>query len=31
MNFQDTLNLASGRFDVITLEDRNLPVVRSSG
>src|SRR5262249_58472008 len=27
MNFQDTLNLASGRFDVITLEDRNLPAV----
>ncbi|GAB3156768.1 hypothetical protein GCM10027290_55320 [Micromonospora sonneratiae] len=25
--FQDTLNLASGRFDVITLEDRNLPEI----
>ncbi|MGX7669820.1 hypothetical protein [Plantactinospora sp. DSM 117369] len=25
--FQDTLNLASGRFDVITLEDRNLPQI----
>jgi hypothetical protein len=24
---QDTLKLASGRFDVITLEDRNLPVI----
>ncbi|WP_405004324.1 phage resistance protein [Kitasatospora purpeofusca] len=24
---QDTLNLASGRFDLITLEDRNLPVI----
>jgi len=24
---QDTLNLASGRFDTITLEDRNLPVI----
>jgi hypothetical protein len=27
LGFQDTLNLASGRFDVITLEDRNLPVI----
>ncbi|MEJ3741680.1 phage resistance protein [Actinomycetes bacterium KLBMP 9797] len=27
LSFQDTLNLASGRFDVITLEDRNLPAV----
>lgn len=27
LSFQDTLNLASGRFDVITLEDRNLPVI----
>lgn len=27
LGFQDTLNLASGRFDVITLEDRNLPEV----
>ncbi len=26
-SIQDTLNLASGRFDVITLEDRNLPQV----
>ena len=25
--FHDTLNLASGRFDVITLEDRNLPEI----
>jgi len=25
--FQDTLNLASGRFDVINLEDRNLPAI----
>jgi hypothetical protein len=29
LGFQDTLNLASGRFDVITLEDRNLPEVAS--
>ncbi|MEU6021357.1 hypothetical protein [Micromonospora sp. NPDC047134] len=27
LGFQDTLNLASGRFDVITLEDRNLPEI----
>jgi hypothetical protein len=27
MGFQDTLNLASGRFDLITLEDRNLPEI----
>ncbi len=27
LGFQDTLNLASGRFDVITLEDRNLPAM----
>jgi len=27
LSFQDTLNLASGRFDLITLEDRNLPVI----
>ena len=27
LSFQDALNLASGRFDVITLEDRNLPVI----
>ena len=26
-SIQDTLNLASGRFDKITLEDRNLPQV----
>jgi hypothetical protein len=29
LGFQDTLNLASGRFDVITLEDRNLPEIAS--
>ncbi|MFE0590678.1 hypothetical protein [Micromonospora echinospora] len=27
LSYQDTLNLASGRFDVITLEDRNLPEI----
>ncbi len=27
LSFQDTLNLASGRFDLITLEDRNLPLI----
>jgi hypothetical protein len=27
LSFQDTLNLASGRFDLITLEDRDLPVI----
>jgi len=27
LSFQDTLNLASGRFDTITLEDRNLPEI----
>jgi len=27
MRFQDTLNQASGRFKVITLEDRNLPQI----
>jgi len=27
MSIQQTLNLAKGRFDVITLEDRNLPAV----
>ena len=27
LSFQDTLSLASGRFDVITLEDRNLPEI----
>jgi len=27
LSFQDTLNLASGRFDVIKLEDRNLPEI----
>ncbi len=27
LSFQDTLNLASGRFDLIILEDRNLPLV----
>lgn len=26
-SIQDTLNLASGRFDKITLEDRNLPLI----
>ena len=31
LGFQDTLNLASGRFDVITLEDRNLPEIASRG
>ncbi|MER6497964.1 DUF6079 family protein [Streptomyces sp. NPDC001455] len=29
-SIQDTLNLASGRFDKITLEDRNLPQVAHS-
>lgn len=29
-SIQDTLNLASGRFDVITLEDRNLPQVANA-
>lgn len=29
LGFQDTLNLASGRFDLITLEDRNLPEIAS--
>ncbi|GAB3810398.1 BREX-2 system ATPase PglY [Micromonospora zhanjiangensis] len=27
LGYQDTLNLASGRFDVIQLEDRNLPEI----
>ncbi|MGB2567135.1 BREX-2 system ATPase PglY [Micromonospora citrea] len=27
LSYQDTLNLASGRFDVISLEDRNLPEI----
>ncbi|WP_406045513.1 hypothetical protein OG799_14185 [Micromonospora sp. NBC_00898] len=27
LSYQDTLNLASGRFDVIKLEDRNLPEI----
>ncbi|WP_131770045.1 phage resistance protein [Candidatus Protofrankia californiensis] len=27
LGFQDTLNLASGRFDTVTLEDRNLPLI----
>jgi hypothetical protein len=27
LGFQDTLDLAKGRFDVITLEDRNLPEI----
>jgi hypothetical protein len=27
LSFQDTLNLASGRFDVITLRDSNLPLI----
>nr|BFE56536.1 hypothetical protein GCM10020063_010620 [Dactylosporangium thailandense] len=27
LGFMDTLNLASGRFEVITLEDRNLPAI----
>ncbi|MFI7609388.1 hypothetical protein ACIBTV_30345 [Micromonospora sp. NPDC049366] len=27
LSYQDTLNLASGRFDVIQLEDRNLPEI----
>lgn len=27
LGFQDTLNLASGRFETITLEDRNLPEI----
>ncbi|MDT3441472.1 phage resistance protein [Pseudofrankia sp. BMG5.37] len=27
LGFLDTLNLASGRFDTITLEDRNLPLI----
>jgi hypothetical protein len=27
LGFQDTLNLASGRFDLIKLEDRNLPEI----
>jgi hypothetical protein len=27
LSFQDTLDLASGRFNTITLEDRNLPVI----
>ncbi len=27
LGFQDTLDLARGRFDLITLEDRNLPVI----
>jgi hypothetical protein len=27
LSFQDTLNLAVGRFDVINLEDRNLPEI----
>ncbi|RKN15240.1 phage resistance protein [Micromonospora musae] len=27
LSYQDTLNLASGRFDVIRLEDRNLPEI----
>lgn len=29
-SIQDTLNLASGRFDVITLEDRNLPQIANA-